>query len=215
MAALESYRRNRRIVLHTLDRNEKHASQAYKFVRDFRRAQYLPSIDFHTNTTISTFFSSRDSPSTPFLSRAILDLPSAQDHASPVISSLLPSGLLVLFAPSISQIAEFQEWCIGRSLRLERVLELPTTGVSDTMPDGSGGRLWDVKVVKPRGDEAEDGKMVRVMRPKVGDRVAGGGFVAVFRKLGAEAETGQEEEMMDETADETADEGSDSSVEDK
>ncbi|KAH8174371.1 tRNA (adenine-N(1)-)-methyltransferase [Sarocladium implicatum] len=206
-AALESYRQSRRMVLHTLDRNEKHAAQAYKFVRDFRRAQYLPSIDFHTNTSISAFFSSRSSsPPTPFLSRAILDLPSAHSHALPVISSLLPSGLLVLFAPSISQIAEFQEWCMGRGLRLEKVLELPTTGVSDTMPDASGGRLWEVKIVKPRGDEGEDGKMVRVMRPKVGDRVAGGGFVAVFRKLGDEAGLSQQEEAVSELGEEESDE---------
>lgn len=201
-ASLESYRSSRRAIIHTLDKNPKHSQEAYKFIRNFRRAQYLPSIDFHTNTTISAFLTSRLSQTnnTPFLARAILDLPSAHVHAGPVIESLLPDGLLVVFAPSISQIAEFQTWCLksGQKVRLERVLELPTSLASETMPDsGAGGRAWDVKVVRERGD----GEWVQVMRPKVGDRVAGGGFVAVVRKVGGRIDEGETVGVEDEGLD--------------
>ncbi|KAK0392074.1 hypothetical protein NLU13_1572 [Sarocladium strictum] len=189
LTALQEYRSSRRAVIHTLDKNEKHIQEAYKFIRNFRRSQYLPSIDFYTSTTISDFLTTRltANANQPFLSRAILDLPSAHSHAQPVLASLLPAGLLVVFAPSISQIAEFQKWCLEtrQNARLERVIELPTTVASETMPDsGAGGRSWEVKVVRERGE----GEWVQVMRPRVGDRVAGGGFIAVLRKMAERSE---------------------------
>lgn len=186
--ALDAYRSSRRAIIHSLDKNSGHMTEAYRFIRNFRRAQYLLSIDFHS-TTISSYLSARlaASDGQPFLSRAVLDLPGAHDHAEHVIRSLLPNGLLVVFAPSISQIAEFQRWALEtrQPAPMIKVIELPTSVVaSETNPDASGGRPWDVKTVVPRAAEAEKGaKMVQIMRPKVGDRVAGGGFVAVLRKL--------------------------------
>jgi len=97
----------------------------------------------------------------------------------------------VVFAPSISQIAQFQQWSVDtkQNARLERVLELPTSIASETTPDsGAGGRPWEVKVVRAREEGARTGEWVQVMRPRVGDRVAGGGFVAVLRKMGANVE---------------------------
>ncbi|KAF5617952.1 tRNA (adenine-N(1)-)-methyltransferase [Fusarium sp. NRRL 52700] len=176
-AALDSYRSSRRAVLHTLDRNVKHSRAAHKLIRHFRRSLYFPTIDFHVGS-IDEYISSRlaETDNQPFLSHAILDLPSAHDHASQVIQALHPNGLLVIFTPSISQIADFQTWVArtGQPMRPERVIELE---VSTT---AGGGKEWDVKTVVPR--ETPEGAAVQVMRPKVGERVTGGGFVAVLRR---------------------------------
>lgn len=191
--ALDKYHSSRRAVIHTLDQKPKHTHAAYKFIRNFRRAQYLPSIDFHIGS-IDEYLSSRlaQSDGEPFLSRAILDLPSAHEHAESVIKALRPNGILILFNPSISQIADFQTWSAEtrQPMRLEKVLELPVSTTSDGVHDAGGGRHWDVKTVVPKASQGDDAKAVQVMRPKVGDRVAGGGFVAVLRRwpVGVEAE---------------------------
>ncbi|KAG5974017.1 hypothetical protein E4U55_000129 [Claviceps digitariae] len=185
-AAFDQYKASRRAVLHTLDNRPKHTHGAYKLIRNFRRAQYLPSIDFHIGS-IDEYLSKRlvDSGGAPFLSRAILDIPSAHEHAERVIEALLPNGILILFSPSISQIGDFQKWSTesNQQVRLEKVLELPVSTTSDGVHDAAGGKQWDVKTVLPRV-LPQDGsvKLVQVMRPKVGDRIAGGGFVAMIRR---------------------------------
>ncbi|KAG5932925.1 hypothetical protein E4U60_004871 [Claviceps pazoutovae] len=183
--AFDQYKASRRAVLHTLDNKPRHSQAAYKLIRNFRRAQYLPSIDFHVGS-IDEYLSERlaKSGGRPFLSRAILDLPSAQDNASRVVEALLPNGILIVFKPSISQIGEFQKWYTVNKipLRLEKVLELPVSTTSDGVHDAGGGRHWDVKTVSTRVSQGEEGKLVQVMRPKVGERIAGGGFVAILRR---------------------------------
>ncbi|KAF4451867.1 tRNA (adenine-N(1)-)-methyltransferase TrmI [Fusarium austroafricanum] len=182
-ASFDSYRSSRRAVLHTLDRNYKHSRAAHKLIRQFRRSLYFPTIDFHVGS-VDEYISSRlaETDNQPFLSHAILDLPSAQDHASQVIQALHPNGLLIIFTPSISQIAEFYTW-VARTcqpMRPERVIELEVSTTADGVRDTGGGKEWDVKTVVPR--ENPDGASVQVMRPKVGDRISGGGFVAVLRR---------------------------------
>ncbi|KGQ05613.1 hypothetical protein BBAD15_g9135 [Beauveria bassiana D1-5] len=88
---------------------------------------------------------------------------------------------------------------------------MPTTSTADGVRDGGcGGRHWDVKIIKPKPAPAEEEKgaaeytagngpgtetePVVVMRPKVGGRVAGGGFVAVYRKWPAGTNQQQPEE---------------------
>ncbi|KAH0493600.1 hypothetical protein TgHK011_000260 [Trichoderma gracile] len=187
-ASLDEYASSRRAILHTLDRNSKHARAAYKLVRNFRRAQYLPSVDFHVGS-VDEYLSQRleQNGGQPFLFRAILDLPSAHENAERVIQALHPNGLLILFKPSISQIADFQTWSTEtkQPVRMEKVIELYSTTTSEGgVHDSSGGRHWDVKTVVPRAEQGQAGnnKPVQVMRPKVGERVAGGGFVAVLRR---------------------------------
>lgn len=199
-ALLAAYRASRRAVLHTLDRSGKHTRAAYKLVRHFRRAQYLADMDFHVGS-VDAYVSARlaASAGAPVFARAVLDLPAAHAHADALVRALHPNGVLVVFNPSVSQVAEFQAWALERQLplQLEKVLELPTTSTADGVRDGGcGGRHWDVKIVKPKPvppmeEGLEDGvedecptesEPVVVMRPKVGGRVAGGGFVAVYRK---------------------------------
>ncbi|RGP79481.1 tRNA adenine-N 1--methyltransferase [Fusarium longipes] len=182
-AAYDSYRFNRRAVLHTLDQNAKHSRAANKLVRQFRRSLYYPTVDFHVGS-ISDYITPRlaETDNQPFLSHAILDLPSIEDYASPVIQALHPNGLLVIFSPSISQIARFQAWVSAtkQPVRQERVIELEVSTTADGVLDTGGGKEWDVKTVIPRADP--QGIPVQVMRPKVGDRLSGGGFVGVFRR---------------------------------
>lgn len=189
---LQEWRESRGVVLHSLDRNPTHAREAFKFVRRFRRGMYLPTVDFHIGA-IPDYLNPRleASGGKPFLSRAVLDLPAAHDVAEVVVRALRPNGLLVVFNPSISQIAEVAAWSVktGQRLRLEKVTELANTtslaADDGGLNDGGGGRTWDLRTVLPK-KEAAGGEVVQVMRPKVGDRIAGGGFVAVFRKFPAE-----------------------------
>ncbi|KAK7398298.1 hypothetical protein QQX98_012327 [Neonectria punicea] len=201
--AYDSYCASRRAVLHTLDRNPKHSRAAHKLIRQFRRALYFPAIDFHVGS-IDEYVTERlaQTDGAPFLSHAILDLPSAQDNATSVIKALKPNGLLVLFNPSISQVGDFQAWAkrTGQPVQVEKVLELPVSTTADGIRDCGGGREWDVKTVIPKGAD-DDVQPVQVMRPKVGDRVVGGGFIAVLRrhhvgKPSSETETAQEEDTL-------------------
>ncbi|KAK1996173.1 adenine-N(1)--methyltransferase [Colletotrichum falcatum] len=199
LAALhEGHAAGRRAILHTLDVNPTASRMAHGLVRCFRRGMYLADVDFHVRT-IRSYLSSRLSRNggRPFLAHAILDLPASQEHADVAAEALVPGGKLVVFYPSITQILEFVVWAkdSGRPLVLDRVVELQTStssgGGDGGFRDGTGGRVWDVKVVSLRKavKEGATGAAARglVCRPKVGTLVAGGGFVAVFSRLPRQA----------------------------
>lgn len=232
--ALASWKANRRAVIHTIDVSAKYSKHARKIVRGFRRGMYADNVEFHVgdvsawlkeevarraqssaSTSAATGDGSTDTALVdvpPFLTHAFLDLPSTHDHVSTVASALRPDGMLIVFNPSVTQIADCMQK-IKREripLYLEQTLELGTNGAS-------GGREWDIRVVRPRssipkvaeveaepqgesqavveeGDitKAEAEEITRaapaeawslVCRPKVGDRVIGGGFLGVFRKM--------------------------------
>jgi tRNA A58 N-methylase Trm61 len=203
-ATFDTYRSNRRAVLHTLDQNAKHSSAANKLVRQYRRSLYYPTVDFHIGS-ISDYITSRlaETDEQPVFSHAILDLPSAEDYASPVIQALHPNGLLVVFSPSISQIARFQAWIsqTKQPLRQERVIELDVSTTADGVLDTGGGKEWDVKTVVPRADP--EAVPVQVMRPKVGDRLSGGGFVGVYRRWPNDQALAQPEPVREENVSDT------------
>jgi hypothetical protein len=199
---------------------------------------YAGSVDFHiarVEDWIAQQVRERKGESQPavdpFLSYAILDMPSAEEQLPNVAPMLRNDGIVAVFMPNISQIAECEKVACDLKLRLslEKVVELGT-GIS-------GGRLWDVRYTRPRkrestraavtttalepkldekkssseeasedgtilveeepsrvdgGDESamlvkeksnEKGELVLVCRPKVGERIVGGGFVGVWRKM--------------------------------
>ena len=193
----------RRAILHTLDHKPAHTLAAQTLIRKFRRGLYLPHIDFH-NGSLSAHLTPRlrANGSRPFLSRAVLDLPAPEREAGSLIPCLHPNAVLVVFAPSISQIGDFVKWSTltRQELRLDRVAELQTSSTSEFgIGENEGGRAWRVQTVRPRKyardrtgrehvpeasaeEEAEQPELVQIMRPKVGERVCGGGFVAVLRK---------------------------------
>ncbi|UQC84531.1 tRNA (Adenine-N(1)-)-methyltransferase [Colletotrichum lupini] len=182
---------SRRAILHTLDVNPTSSRMAHGLVRHFKRGLYLSDVDFHV-CTIRSYLAWRlaQNGGEAFLSHVILDLPASQDYAELAVKALQPDGKVVIFFPSITQILDFVVWAkdTEQPLVQDRVVELQTSTSGDDMfQDGTGGRNWDVKVVNIRKaiERGETGAAARgiVCRPKVGSRVVGGGFVAVFTKL--------------------------------
>ncbi|KAG9250426.1 S-adenosyl-L-methionine-dependent methyltransferase [Emericellopsis atlantica] len=182
----DAYLPRRRAILHTLDRNPKHTHTAHAMIHGFKRGMYLPNIDFHAGL-IPEYLTQRleERDGRPFLSRVVLDLPTASEYAELLIRCMHVNATLTLFTPSISQIASFESWSstTGQPLVQDRVVELPTDSSDEHGVMGKeGGRPWKVKTVVPK--RRDDGApLVQIMRPLVGERVAGGGFVGVYRKM--------------------------------
>jgi hypothetical protein len=206
---LEAYLPSRRAVIHTLDISPAFSKHAQNIIRKFRRGLYYRNIDFHIGTILEYLSSRLATAPEPFLEHTILDLPSPQEHLEIIGQALKPNGSLIVFCPSITQIADCVKVVQEKSLpfHLESVLELGAGA-------GVGGREWDVRLVKPRAllkaeaeaskvkeqseaasdlDSASDGKSLpstsngsgwaMVCRPKVGSVVTGGGFLGLWRRM--------------------------------
>ncbi|OJJ82091.1 tRNA (adenine-N(1)-)-methyltransferase [Aspergillus glaucus CBS 516.65] len=230
----DAWRASRGAVIHTVDVSPKFSVHAERTVRGFRRGIYAGNVDFYVghvenwiaeqikqranassaSTGLLSSLTTRDNTHPdPFLSYAILDMPSAHMRIPHVAQILKRDGFLAVFMPSITQIGE----CIDiiRQQRLpfvqEKVVELGA-GISN-------GRQWDVRfaVKKSRADpsswtgtssstESDEGGLqqdqeesssssnveeeapkeedsVLVCRPKVGTRIVGGGFVGIWRRI--------------------------------
>lgn len=151
----DAWRAQRKGVIHSVDVSSKFSALAEKNVRGFRRGIYAGDVDFYVGPVENWIaeqtkrrakagvFSSltRQRSPEPFLSHAILDMPSAHLRIPHVAPILRRDGMLVVFMPSITQIGD----CVKliRQQRLpfvqERVVEL---GIGIT-----SGRHWDVRVV--------------------------------------------------------------------
>lgn len=162
----DEWRTQRRAVIHTVDVSAKFSTHAEKIVRGFRRGIYAGNVDFHVgavenwiedqvqrrrdSTPSLGIFSNSKAKITvqPFLSHAILDMPSAEKRIPHVAPVLRRDGLLAVFVPSITQIGECVQLIQRERLPfvMERVVELGM-GLSS-------GRLWDVRlaVKKSRAD---------------------------------------------------------------
>lgn len=227
------YASKRRAIIQTLDTSTTHSNFAKKVIKNYRNGMYYQNIDFHVGT-IESYLSSRLQESgQPFLEHVILDLPSTHNFLEIVAKALKPNGMFIAFCPSITQITS----CVLKAKNdklpfwLETVLEIGPGA-------GTGGRLWDVRAIKPRAvikaeleaakrlkesknqetesvdqeheaqavnvlgiekesseaeqqkewiqqekleDMGEDSGWEMICRPKVGDKVVGGGFIAVWR----------------------------------
>lgn len=228
------WRASRGAVIHTVDVSPKFSVHAERTVRGFRRGIYTGNVDFYVghvenwiaeqikqranassaSTGLLSSLTTRDNTHPdPFLSYAILDMPSAHMRIPHVAQILKRDGFLAVFMPSITQIGECVD--IIRQQRLpfvqEKIVELGA-GISN-------GRQWDVRfsVKKSRADpsswtgtssstESDEGGLqqdqeesssssnveeeapkeedsVLVCRPKVGTRIVGGGFVGIWRRI--------------------------------
>ncbi|KAH7078317.1 S-adenosyl-L-methionine-dependent methyltransferase [Paraphoma chrysanthemicola] len=212
LTASESWKSNRRAIVHTLDISSKHSKHAKKIVEGFRSGIYAQNIDFHVGD-VSEWIAdqkSRRNTDEPFLSHVFLDLPNAEHHLQSVAPVLHVNGMLAVFNPSITQIAGCVEAIRQQKMPylLDQVIEL-----------GAGTiREWDVRAVRPRatlnksevresssssdgeavgpmeGQAARDGELARdlaqseekwamVCRPKAGQQVVGGGFLGLWRRM--------------------------------
>ncbi|KAI4093932.1 MAG: hypothetical protein LQ344_002530 [Seirophora lacunosa] len=203
-----------RAVIHTVEVSQKHSEHAMKIARTFRRGMYMRDLRFHVadvSDWVDRQMSTRGRD--PFLTHAILDLPSSYTHLEKIAHALHVDGKLVLFNPSITQINKAIELAKSRRLplQLERVVEVG--------PAMTGGRVWDVRFFKPRaltnllnekksvargrddgqaasnGDGVDNNRFIHegsandnegyelVCRPKAGNLVSGGGFIALWSKI--------------------------------
>ncbi|KAG0646797.1 tRNA(m1A58)-methyltransferase [Hyphodiscus hymeniophilus] len=209
-----NWRGNRRAIIHTLDQSALYSKHAQKVVKDYRQGMYFPNVDFHVGS-IGNFLSQR--PETPSLDHAILDLPNTDHYLEIVGKALKSNGALITWCPSITQIIK----CIN--LVKESHLPLLLVRVIEVGAGFSGGREWDVRLVKPRalskaksqvtesGPDEEEPPSVEelsvfvntpaqnegwemICRPKVGMRIVGGGFIALWRKMEQDFEPVMDEE---------------------
>jgi tRNA (adenine57-N1/adenine58-N1)-methyltransferase catalytic subunit len=207
LVAYKAWLQTRRAIIQTLDNKPAHSQHAQSIIKYYRNGMYYHNINFHIGT-IEEYISSRlsESPES-FLSHAILYLPDVHSYFSQVAQALKPNGTLLVFCPSITQIntCALDVRKNGIPLFLDNVVELGAA-------IGVGGREWNVRPVRPRaflkarseaverkqaegggetavegGEEAviadgDDGWEL-VCRPKVGQRISGGGFVGVWKKM--------------------------------
>ncbi|KAJ5217210.1 hypothetical protein N7468_010218 [Penicillium chermesinum] len=141
----DAWRTERGAVIHTVDVSSKFAKLAEQNVQGFRRGIYGGTVDFYVgaveewiNEQVARRAAKR--PVEPFLTCAILDMPSAHERIPLVKDIIKRDGRLVVFAPSITQIGDCVRTIheMDRAFVMERVVELGT-GVS-------GGRNWDVRL---------------------------------------------------------------------
>jgi len=139
-----AWKEERRAVIHSIDVKERYSKHARNIVRRFRRGMYFGNVDFHVGD-IAEFVNARfaskteDSSEKPFLSYAVLDLPSAIPYLDIIAKALRIGGKLVVFNPSITQIVECRQKIYEQKIPLtfEKSVEL---GVGM-----SGGREWDIR----------------------------------------------------------------------
>ncbi|KAH4060637.1 hypothetical protein HBI24_104480 [Parastagonospora nodorum] len=210
--ASQSWKDNRRAIVHTLDISSKHSKHARKIVEGFRNGMYASNVDFHVGDVSDWISEQRATRQTeePFLTHVLLDLPNAEQHLTNVAPALHANGILTVFNPSITQIADCVEAIREQKMPylLDQVVEL-----------GAGMiREWDVRAVRPRATlrkaeahdtpevpeghatEAVDGQTARdeelakelaqtkeqwamICRPKAGQQVVGGGFLGIWRRM--------------------------------
>lgn len=140
----ETWKKSRRAILHTLDISRKHSVHAKKIVQGWRHGMYAGNVDFHVGDVSAWIASQKVLRKTeePFLSHVFLDLPNADSHLANVAPALHNNGILAVFNPSITQIAECVDLVRTQQLPylLDQVIELGVNNI----------REWDVRSVRPR-----------------------------------------------------------------
>lgn len=200
-ADLAEWQRRRRAILHTVDIDPANRDHAEKLIRSYRNGLYWPHIDFHVGN-VRDWVTKKMTRQImkPFLDIVVLDMPSVEDQFASAIPAIKDGGLLLAFAPQITQIAACVQEIVTRDLglKLEKVVELGD-GVST-------GRYWDVRMAKVRDskspqdvshgegvveavdtgtiiDQIADKIPPMVCRPIVGELTRGGGFIGLWKRI--------------------------------
>lgn len=212
-ANVEAWRMSRGAIVHTLDISSKHSKHARKIIEGYRNGMYAGSVDFYVGDVTSWITGQQKSRKSqdPFLSHVILDLPSADTYLDEVASALHVNGLLAVFNPSITQIVECVEKIRKERMPylLDRVIELGASTIREwdvravrpraTLKKAEQRQVPNVSpgtgaVNAIEGQEARDDELAQdlgekeekwamVCRPKAGQEVVGGGFIALWRKM--------------------------------
>ncbi|KXT08233.1 hypothetical protein AC579_1292 [Pseudocercospora musae] len=198
---------SRKAVIHSIDISPKFSAHAQTVVEGFRRGKYANNVDFHV-CDVSEWLRSRHEQG-PRFSHAFLDLPQSDRHLPAVAEALRTDGTLIVFNPSITQITACATKVKddGIPLDLERVVELGVNGgsggrdwdvrfvhpkrvveersESESESDMGESSISDddTDVSSTASDEAiSSRKWAMVCRPKVGERITGGGFLGIWKK---------------------------------
>ncbi|KAF2868025.1 S-adenosyl-L-methionine-dependent methyltransferase [Massariosphaeria phaeospora] len=207
---LDAWKKDRRAIVHTLDISAKHSKHAQKIVEGFRRGIYAGNVDFHVGDVSAWIAEQKALRKTeePFLSHVFLDLPNAHHHLAHVAPALHVNGLLAVFNPSVTQIVKcvedirehkmpylldqvvelgassIREWDI-RSVKPRATLkkaEEQTSNSDEELPDPvEGQQERDAELAE---DLAKgEGEWAMVCRPTAFQKVVGGGFLALWRRM--------------------------------
>lgn len=209
-----AWRKTRQAVVHTLDISRDHSFHARKVVNGFRNGLYAGNVDFHIGS-LDHFINAeceRRGVNGMMFHHILLDLPGTHHYIMKAAQALKPDGVLIVFSPSVTQIAQCVEVIRKNKLPLsyDQVVELGA--------GYGGGKQWDVRLVTPRksrpqtvieeqrpksasgffgflnrifgrsqADQAAKPEFIdepdyTVCRPLVRHRVVGGGFVGVWRR---------------------------------
>lgn len=155
--AVESWKKKRSAIVHTVDIDPLNCKHAEKVISSFRGGIYVPHIDFHAGTAIDWMHEQMASRNKhQFLDVVVLDMPDVHKNLAAAANALRDGGQLLVFVPQITQIAAcIQEIQNKRlPLRQRQVVELGE-GVST-------GRLWDVRMATVRKAEREAMKKAQV-----------------------------------------------------
>lgn len=156
-------------------------------MKHYNHGMYWPDVEFHLvdgapqdwlQTDVANYYRhevGRAKDNGPFLNGVFLDMPSPELQLHLLSEALLVDSPIVVFVPSIMQIWD----CL--SMVKKKGIRLTLVKVYELMAGSGGGGLreWDLRKVSVR----ETGQDGIVVRPKVGVRTVGGGFIGVFRKL--------------------------------
>ena len=142
----EAWRKTRRAVVHTLDISREHSLAARKVVRGFRQGIYAGNVDFNVGS-IDRFIDSecqRRGVSGKVFHHILLDLPGVHEYITKAAQGLKPDGTLIVFCPSVTQIAQCVEVIRKQKLPLsyQEVIELGA--------GYGGGKQWDVRLSRAR-----------------------------------------------------------------
>ncbi|GMM29933.1 hypothetical protein DAMA08_026780 [Martiniozyma asiatica (nom. inval.)] len=191
-------------ILHSIDCNAIHSRQGRETVQGFRRGIYADSVEFHLADSPSQFLKSDIAKlwakgsklsddltddqinGDSWLDGAFLDMPNYHLHIAEISKNLKVDGIIVAFCPNITQILdgvkvidELNDQVLSNSGKYILVHEK-----SIQLLPGIGGGLqeWDTRrtLIRSTGEEGYS------VRPKVGVRTVGGGFIAIWRKVVAE-----------------------------
>lgn len=203
---------DRRAIIHTIDVSPRFSEHAQTVVKGFRNGMYADNIDFHVGDVSDWLNNRGEHDSDADFSHAFLDLPGSDKHLPTVAKALRTDGTLIIFNPSITQITACATRVKeeGLLLELEHVIELGVNGGSRgrewdvrfvhprVMKEERSDTGLEMELVAEHSDALEEHaaestgtnseesqkskKWAIVCRPKVGDRIIGGGFLGVWKK---------------------------------
>lgn len=171
---------------------------------------YVSSVEKWIKEQVTRRSTNERSPG-PFLSHVVLDMPSAHLRIPHVAPIMRDDAVLAVFMPSITQLGDCVDLILKQKLPLfqEKVVELgpgissgrlwelrmatkrssndtlSQEAIAEEMSDESSESVADTEVeafTSLLKREKINGDEVLVCRPQVGARIAGGGFVGIWRK---------------------------------